>query len=129
MVLVVVVEMKTIKQVKVASNLKDRGYWYINLDRKVALFRSDNQFTGNILTDLEDFTTKYKNIKEYLTNELNLKTIRLITKRNKYQISDKVLCSFFQEGSQHTKVCDKDAKLYRHSDNQPVCLEHSKLIK
>ena len=118
-------EMKTVKQVKVASNLKDRGYWHINLDRNMALYKQDNQFTGNVL-DIEDFTQKYKNIKEYLTNELNLKTIRLIKKHNKYQISDKVLCSYSYEKGQYTFICNKNAVIYRHTDNQPICLEHSK---
>ena len=118
--------MSTVKQIKVTSNIKDLGYWYVNLDKKIAVFRQDNQFTGNILTDIEDFTTKYKNIREYLTEELKLKTIRLIKKHNKYQISDKVLCSHSYKKGKHNFVCDQDAIIYRHSDNQPICLEHSK---
>jgi|SRR6476469_8971621 len=116
-----------IHQVKVSTNLKDKGYWYINLDRKVALFRQDNQFTGNILTDLEDFTSKYRTIKDYLEYELNLKTIRLIKKKNKYQISDKVLCSYTRKADQHDFACDKNAVFYKHTDNSPVCLEHAKI--
>ena len=114
--------------VKVKTNNKDFGHWYINKAGKRALFRSGSTLIPNGYK-LLDFRN-YDNIKDFIQHELKCQHIKEIQPHLKYSFSNDVLCSYYKEhpvGHNFRKKvvhCNQPATVYLNNE-KPVCFEHA----
>ena len=112
--------------VQVLRNIS-KGFWEIDLDRKVALFR-DNDHKIQFNEQLNDWHSEYTTIMDFLSESLKARHIKEIIPDTKYAYSDYMLCSWFTDGvvshDPNRKLhCNKEAVVYRNG--WPFCSEHS----
>ncbi|MGN6346719.1 MAG: hypothetical protein ACTHME_03350 [Candidatus Nitrosocosmicus sp.] len=106
------------------------GYWYINLDKNLALFRFRNQKANDVI---KDYSEKYDTIMDFLKYEINIRDVKEIIPHKKYVFSAlHTMCSYkevksYGSESFHSNIvnCNNKAKIYSHVDGKPVCFHHA----
>lgn len=112
--------------VQVLRNIS-KGFWEIDLDRKIALFR-DNDHKIADGEKLHDWHSKYTTIMDFLKENFKQKYVKEVIPDTKYTYSNDMLCSWFTDGvvphNPNQKLhCNKEAVVYRNG--LPYCSDHS----
>jgi len=116
----------TLLYVQVLRNIS-KGFWEIDLDKKMALFR-DNDHKLEPKEQIHDWHAKYTTIMDFLKENFKMKHVKEVIPDTKYVYSNDILCSWYTDGvvshDPNRKLhCNREAIVYRNG--LPFCSEHS----
>lgn len=137
-------DFERIKEISDRSNLQyvrvkrndSKGFWEINKEKKVALFRDRSHRIDPNTEIKHDWTDVYETITEYLLKEHKTNFVKEIIPDIKYIFSNDLFCSHYRMSNAshnpNAKIhCTESATVYRVDilgKNNPLCEKHSKLF-